>query len=173
METIYFNKPGFEEFRFLSNFWISNQTVDNILYQTNEHYYQAKKCAEQEYHDYVANLPKAADTRTVGGLFVSKRRQKAITWLRKNYPDWDLDTEERWCSFQLVDDFHNGVNEEIMLTGLRAKFLPGTQLGENLKMLKGFRIVEWSPWDNYWGSGPDGNGKNRLGELLMVVYNEL
>ena len=35
------------------------------------------------------------------------------------------------------------------------------------------KLVEHSPYDSYWGDGPDGNGQNRLGELLMRLRSAL
>ncbi len=34
-------------------------------------------------------------------------------------------------------------------------------------------LVEHTANDAYWGDGGDGNGKNRLGSLLMKVREEL
>lgn len=34
-------------------------------------------------------------------------------------------------------------------------------------------IVENSPWDNYWGSGSGGGGKNMMGMILMKVRDKL
>ena len=35
------------------------------------------------------------------------------------------------------------------------------------------RIVEHTTNDSYWGDGGDGSGRNRLGEILMQVREEL
>jgi predicted NAD-dependent protein-ADP-ribosyltransferase YbiA (DUF1768 family) len=34
-------------------------------------------------------------------------------------------------------------------------------------------LVERADNDSYWGDGKDGNGRNRLGELLMQLRTEL
>ena len=35
------------------------------------------------------------------------------------------------------------------------------------------QIVENAPMDAYWGCGPDGNGLNKLGRILMTVREKL
>ena len=34
-------------------------------------------------------------------------------------------------------------------------------------------LVELAPWDSFWGTGPNGNGQNIMGSLLMVVRSRL
>jgi ribA/ribD-fused uncharacterized protein len=60
-----------------------------------------------------------------------------------------------------------------MLTALRAKFDQHPKLREGLLSTGDERLVERSDKDSYWGDGPHGNGRNRLGELLMQVRAEL
>jgi hypothetical protein len=60
----------------------------------------------------------------------------------------------------------------IMLHALRKKFATGKL--RDLLLATGDRpLVEGSPFDSYWGCGRTGKGKNRLGELLMLVRAEL
>lgn len=35
------------------------------------------------------------------------------------------------------------------------------------------KIIEHTENDDYWGDGGDGKGKNKLGQILMVVRAEL
>jgi hypothetical protein len=34
-------------------------------------------------------------------------------------------------------------------------------------------LAEQAPWDGYWGLGPDGNGTNRLGQMLTALRDAL
>ena len=60
-----------------------------------------------------------------------------------------------------------------MLTALRAKFSQHPQLASLLLSTGGARLVEHTTNDRYWADGGDGTGRNRLGELLMQVRQEL
>ncbi|MCE9566398.1 MAG: NADAR domain-containing protein [Planctomycetes bacterium] len=65
------------------------------------------------------------------------------------------------------------VKEQVMLDALRAKF---TQHDEAKAVLLGTgdaKLVEHTVKDSYWGDGGDGSGKNRLGQLLMKLREEL
>ncbi|WP_295029825.1 NADAR family protein [Shewanella sp.] len=64
------------------------------------------------------------------------------------------------------------VKEEIMLRGLREKF-KSTELKDILLSTGKKELVENSPYDKYWGIGPNGKGKNKLGVLLMELRAEL
>jgi ribA/ribD-fused uncharacterized protein len=128
---------------FLSNFYASPMMVDGKVYRTNEHYFQSQKFAGTEYEEYIRLLSTPAETAREG-----KRRDFP---LRK---DWE------------------SVKEEIMLTGLRAKFRDNF-LRHRLISTGDEILIEDSPYDFYWGVGRDGTGKNRLGILLMQVREEL
>lgn len=54
-----------------------------------------------------------------------------------------------------------------MYEGLRKKFNTHSQLKVKLLATGTAKLVEHTPRDSYWGDGGDGNGKNRLGVLLM------
>ena len=81
----------------------------------------------------------------------AKRLGKGVT----QRPDWE------------------SVKESFMLEGLRAKFTQHPDLAEKLISTGTEELVENSPTDSYWGCGPDGQGLNRLGHLLMQVRSEL
>ena len=64
------------------------------------------------------------------------------------------------------------IKEDFMLKGLRAKFSQHHFLKDNLLATGGSILHEDSPWDKYWGY-VKGEGKDRLGILLMQVREEL
>ena len=56
-----------------------------------------------------------------------------------------------------------------MYKALYHKFNQYLELKELLLETGDRKIVEHSPYDSYWGDGPDGMGLNRLGVLLMKL----
>lgn len=67
----------------------------------------------------------------------------------------------------------NGMRDEVMSYALRAKFTQNPALQRALCATDGRKLIEASPRDAYWGEGPRGTGKNRLGTLLMELRSEL
>ena len=134
------------EFAFLSNFYEHPIEYKGITYPTNEHFFQAMKTLDQKEHMKIAAAP------TPGK---SKRLGRSVN-LR---PDWE------------------DVKDDIMLLALRLKF-SDRDMAKKLLATGDEYLVEGTWWhDRYWGvcSCPvcDGRGKNRLGELLMKVREEL
>jgi len=60
-----------------------------------------------------------------------------------------------------------------MLDALRAKFTQHADLRTLLLATGDAQLVEHTTNDSYWGDGGDGSGKNRLGQLLMRLRDEL
>lgn len=60
-----------------------------------------------------------------------------------------------------------------MLEALRAKFSQHSELKELLLSTGDAKLVEHTRSDSYWADGGDGSEKNRLGQLLMQVRQEL
>ena len=56
---------------------------------------------------------------------------------------------------------------------VRAKVMQHSDVRETLLMTGNALIVEHTPRDAYWGDGPDGTGKNMLGEIYMEIRAEL
>lgn len=61
----------------------------------------------------------------------------------------------------------------IMTELVRAKAVQNRDVREALLATGNKTIVENSPWDDFWGGGPDGNGQNQMGNILMRVRDEL
>jgi ribA/ribD-fused uncharacterized protein len=132
-----------EKYHELSNFAGFGFELDGHAWRTMEHYFQAKKFEGTPQFERILNCGSPKQAKDLG-----QSRAIAIR------PDWDA------------------VKEDIMLAGLREKFkhaaLKSLLLGTGKKTL-----VENSPYDSYWGIGPNGKGKNRLGVLLMRLRDEL
>lgn len=132
------------EYGFLSNFFYAPYQVGEFVYLTNEHYFQSKKFEGTEWEHYIRNLTTPAETAREG-----KRRDLPLR------PHWD------W------------MKEEVMFTGLYYKFTFNPDLADKLLETGRAILIENSPYDYYWGIGKDGSGKNRLGNLLMILRSEL
>lgn len=117
--------------------------MDGIFWKTVEHFYQAQKFSDTDVRERICSAASPKDARSLG-----QSRAFAVR------ADWDI------------------VREEIMLKALRAKFrVPAARY---LLLSTASRwLVESSPFDYFWGSGQDGSGQNRLGQLLMQVRAEL
>lgn len=87
-----------------------------------------------------------------------------------------LDGEDAWTLARELSDKQRGdwyrVREAIMLEVLKAKFQQNSELSELLLATGKAYLVENSSRDTFWADGGDGQGKNRLGNLLMKVRAE-
>lgn len=137
---------------FLSNFFWQEMTLPKRLwgYRSMEHYYQAMKCEDP------TSRVMFKEPRLTAGQ--AKRRGRAIP-LR---PDWEE------------------IKDDVMLTGLRRKFAPGTELAGLLLDTGDEYLEEGNVWhDNYWGNcgcnrkACETPGYNVLGRMLMQVRDEL
>jgi len=143
----------------LSNFHPVSLRIDGESYPSVEHYYQSQKFIP---HDPMyAGIIQNAETPGK-----AKRLVRGECHVIRD--DWETVTTE------LLTGFEAPVKELVMLKGLRYKFVLDMDCRAVL-LATGFEdIVEHSPWgDAYWGDGGDGAGKNRMGELLMMVRDEL
>jgi hypothetical protein len=111
---------------------------------TSEHYFQAQKFAGTPHEEEVRRVKKPMLAAQMG-----RDRQRP---LRR---DWEA------------------VKDDVMLAALRAKFTQHADLRALLLETGDARLVEHTTNDSYWADGGDGSGKNRLGELLMRVREEL
>lgn len=134
------------EYAFLSNFYFSPMIIDNVVYTTNEHYFQAMKSLNPKERQAIVLAPTPGKAKYLG---------RKVS-LRKDWED---------------------IKEEVMLTGLRHKF-SNPELRKKLLATGNEELIEGTTWhDNYWGicdcEACGGQGKNRLGKLLMQVREEL
>lgn len=142
--TIYFyhsDQPWGE----LSNFSRHPVFIDERIWPTVEHFYQAQKFS--------------------GTRFEEDIRLCATPTLAKNqaYSLPDTVIQQDWSK----------VKENIMLKGLRAKFRQHPDLRQKLLSSGHQHLVEHTKQDAYWADAGDGSGQNRLGHLLMQVRTEL
>lgn len=137
--TIYFYSSADEYYEF-SNFSKHGFELKDKYWPTVEHYFQAQK---------FPNHPQEERIRTASTPKLAKQlgRTRSVP-LRAN---WEL------------------VKEEVMKKALLAKFRTHQDLKTLLLNTGKEKLVENAPSDYYWGCGANGNGKNRLGKILMEV----
>jgi len=110
---------------------------------TTEHFYQAMKTENENGRETIRNLATPKLAAEYGRTKITLR------------PNWDM----------LKDNY-------MFLAVMRKMILHPHP--HHLLMTSGdCLIVEDSPYDWYWGCGRDGKGRNRLGEILMEVREEI
>ncbi|CAG8547208.1 13294_t:CDS:2 [Ambispora leptoticha] len=139
----YSAKNNYGEF---SNFYPSPIVIDDVIWPTTEHYFQAQKFV--------------SDPAIVTRIRVLPTPNEAAKEGRRR----DLPLRSDWES----------VKEIVMMEALRAKFTQHPELGRVLLSTGDKKIIEHTSNDRYWadGGGLD-HGQNRLGVLLMRLRNEL
>ncbi len=133
-----------EEYGCFSNFAAYPINLNGKLWPTTEHYFQAQKFFDTDYQEKI-RLEKSP---TIAARLGRSRGVK----LR---PDWET------------------VKESIMEEAVLAKFTQYLELKKILLETGNAILIEHTENDSYWGDGGNGNGKNRLGQVLMIVREKL
>lgn len=133
---------------FLGNFFPCAIEVDGIHYHCSEATFQADKA-----------YPNFKQMSSFAGLTgdASFKQAKLIM------ANWSNADHALWRTR----------NDASMLKALRAKFFQHPFLAEALLATGKARLIEHTSRDAYWGDGGNGKGKNRLGEFLMLIREEL
>jgi ribA/ribD-fused uncharacterized protein len=129
---------------FLSNLFAAPVEIDGVIWPTSEHYYQAMK-----HNDIVVIEKVRRQKKPLNAKFVSRKACKRL---------------KRW-----PDDEHKLSS---MRKAIKAKFDQHTILRGKLLKTMPLKIIENSPKDPYWGVGPNGEGKNMMGLLLMELREQ-
>jgi ribA/ribD-fused uncharacterized protein len=141
--TIYFFKIK-EPYGCFSNFAPYSIQEGGLLWLTSEHYYQAWKFLDYETRERIRLMPKPGDAAREG-----RRR--------------DLPLREDWEEIKV----------SVMLQAVLFKFEQHEDIKQILLGTGDARIVERTDRDSYWGDGPDGKGRNMLGQVLQIVRAHL
>lgn len=128
----------------LSNHSLHGFELDGLYWPTIEHYYQAQKFVGTPHAEAIRHAPRPMDAKRLG--------QTTDYPLR---PDWEE------------------VKEDVLLRATLAKYETHADVRAVLLATGDEELVEDSPTDYYWGSGADGSGLNRYGQILMQVRAEL
>lgn len=133
-----------DEYGEFSNFAAFPIKLQDKVWPSSEHYFQAQKFAGTGHAEAIR--------KTRSPMIAARMGRDRKKPLRR---DWEA------------------VKDNVMREAVRAKF---TQHPELLKLLLATGdalLVEHTTNDSYWGDGGDGSGKNRLGQILMQVRDEL
>ena len=134
---------------FLSNFYPAEFATEDgehhDVWRSSEHYYQAHKF---EPHGEVYREIKNAKTAKQAYKIACRNSDK----IRHDWAD---------------------VKEMVMQKAILYKFSQNPELKQKLLETAGCKLAEHAMKDYYWGIGADGNGKNRLGQLLMELRTTL
>ena len=136
-----------DEYRWLSNFWPAEVTLDGVVYPSVEHAYQAAKTLDPAFRAKIAGAKTPGDAKRLG-------KQLNSNGLKR--PDWDK------INIGIVRDL---LIQKFRYPDLRKKLL---DTGNT-------ELVEGNYWhDNFWGKCYCYRcyyklGKNALGNLLMEV----
>ncbi|MCR9239226.1 MAG: NADAR family protein [Alphaproteobacteria bacterium] len=141
--TIYFYAQT-DPYAEFSNFAPYGVAFEEEWWPTVEHYFQAQKFEDAGYQNRIRICGKPKNASTLG----------------------------RTRDFPLRDDWEQ-VKDGLMYVAVKKKFETHPVPRDLLLGTGDEPIVENAPMDAYWGCGPDGNGLNKLGLILMQVRAEL
>lgn len=143
LDVIYFYSTS-GEYGCFSNFSRHCVFLKGKSWPTSEHYFQAQKFAGTEHEEAVRQAERPKEAANMG-----RDRKRPLR------PDWER------------------VKDQVMHDVVRAKFSQHDDLKAILLGTGVAKLVEHTAKDSYWADGGDGSGKNRLGEILMQVREEL
>lgn len=141
--TIYFYAQT-DPYAEFSNFAPYGVAFEDEWWPTVEHYFQAQKFEDESYRNRIRICGKPKNASALG----------------------------RTREFPLRDDWEQ-VKDGLMYVAVKKKFETHPVPRDLLLGTGAEPIVENAPMDSYWGCGPDGNGLNKLGLILMQVRDEL
>ena len=177
MTINFYNKE--DKYFELSNFYNSEFTIDDITYINVEQFFQSEKFNDKsnelmlEYKNLICNADSPQKVKNLGSQTTNYRGGK---WLiNKKKPELGLlnDNIKKYKDLIKIREDWNDIRDDIMYKGIFAKFTQNKDLKKLLLMTGNKILIEDSPRDWYWGIGKDRTGKNKLGELLMRLREEL
>ncbi|BAZ31480.1 hypothetical protein NIES4074_39530 [Cylindrospermum sp. NIES-4074] len=139
-KTIYFCFADEIPYGCFCNFSAHDFRLDNLYWQTSEHYFQAQKFVGTPYFEKVQQTKTPLEAANLGG-------------------DRTLPLRSDWRQ----------VKDEFMYKAVLAKFQNHADIRDILLSTGNQLLIETTSHDYYWGCGEDGSGKNRLGQILMEV----
>ena len=141
--TIYFYAQT-DAYAEFSNFAPFGVEMDGVWWTTVEHYFQAQKFDNADYAEQIRRARKPKDAKALG-----------MTRHLPLRPDWE------------------DIKVDVMRAAVMCKFRTHPAPRALLLSTGTEDIVENAPMDAFWGCGPDGQGLNWLGRILMEVRSTL
>ncbi len=132
------------ELGYLANYSNYGFTVDGVYYPTVEHFYQASKFDNPEIIQKILSCKTAREAASVG----RDRNNKRI-------------------------DHFNDIKLDKMYQAVYEKFQQNPDIRKKLIETGDEEIREMTDQESYWGVGPQLDGENHMGEILMRVREEL
>lgn len=151
---LYFKRDR-EMYRFLSHFHPAPIELNGETWPTVEHYYQAQKSLDPAYVQAIREAPSPARAKWLAAPPDAPRRISKNSWFRKHKQSPRSDWHE--------------VKLQIMRRADLAKFTQHHDLAIRLLATGNAELIEDSLSEPYWGIGPDGNGPNWAGRVIMEV----
>ncbi|CAJ0918927.1 16345_t:CDS:2 [Entrophospora sp. SA101] len=159
----YYSRPGKGIIKFynrdepyyeFTNFYSpkNNILIEGVYWQTTEHYFQAAKFKDPLIRLKIQYAKSAREAFTIARSHDLEKRV-----------DWELVLTEERTIFK----------ELIMKNALKSKFKQFPNLQFKLLSTCDAEIIEHTQNDRYWGDGGNGEGLNRLGQLLKEVRTEI
>jgi ribA/ribD-fused uncharacterized protein len=156
----YSTLPTFREFDplFAVDIQFAPSKGNLVTYKSTEHFIQEKKFNPRQSAilALIRSQPTGLEARRVGTSKMIKIPKLGIIDVGPKHLrlDWDL------------------VKDKSMEDIQKAKFTQHPELRKMLEDSAPRKLVYADPDDGYWGVGPDGLGKNKLGEILMKIRTE-
>ena len=129
---------------YLANYSNHGFIKDGVYYKTAEHYYQASKFDDEKIRQKIINSPTPKEASIIG------RDRNNI---RKK--DW---------SHQKLDEMYMAVY---------LKFSQNKDIRSKLIETRNKEIREMTTKESYWGIGPNLDGINHIGKILMRVRKKI
>lgn len=133
-----------DAYGYMSNFAPCPFELNGKVWPTSEHYFQAQKFLDETIQEKILLLESPMDAALEG-----RNRQNPLR------EDWE------------------SVKDDIMYNAVREKFRQNPEILQELLATGDSFLIEHTSNDAYWADGGDGSGKNRLGQILMAVRDEL
>jgi ribA/ribD-fused uncharacterized protein len=179
LTEILFYQSGQPYYEF-SNFYSGSKsnplklTIEGKKWLSTEQYFQAQKFKKYpEYYEIIRQADTPAKAKVLGTQ--SKKNRFAGRW--------KLSKTDNRKLFDLIDEFEqkgvkidpewNEIRDKVMEKAIYEKFIQNEDLKDLLISTQDLPIKEASPTDFYWGIGRNGQGENKLGQILEKVRYKL
>ena len=118
--------------------------LEDRVWPTAEHYFQAHKFRDPAYGEKIRLAADAQQARKLGNA-----------WLKRKRPDWKQ------------------VRRTLMTRAMYSKCVQHEAVRQALLETGERLLIETSAYDHYWGIGRDQRGENMFGQVLMDIRHKL